>query len=112
MPPALLIRLAAGEDLVDGIEAAARAHHLRDGIVRGGPGSLHSACVRASGDPVDVPGPAAEILTLVGEIHGGTASLHGAVGDPSGRVFAGRFVRGRNPVCITVELIVERTDPL
>ena len=103
----LLIRLAAGADLVDGIEAAARAHGIRDGIIRGGPGSLTRACVEAGGPLVEVPGPAAEILTMVGEVRDGLADLHGTVGDPDGRVYAGRFVRGRNPVCITVELAIE-----
>ena len=103
----LLLRLAAGADLVEGVEAAAREHGIRDGIVRGGPGSLMRASLQAGGPPIEAPGPAAEILTMVGEIHDGEASLHGTVGDPSGRVYAGRFIRGRNPVCITVELVVE-----
>ncbi len=103
----LLVRLAAGSDLVAGIEEAARTHAVRHAIVRGGPGSLTRACVQAGGPPVEVSGPAAEILTMVGEIRDGRADLHGTVGDPDGRVHAGRFVRGRNPVCITVELAIE-----
>lgn len=70
------------------------------------------ACVQTGGDPVEVPGPAAEILTLVGDLcPGRPPDLHGAVGDPTGRVFAGRFLPGRNPVCITVELVVEEMLP-
>ena len=103
----LLVRLSAGSDLVEGIEAAARAHGVRHGIVHGGPGSLMRACVQAGGAPVEVPGPAAEILTMVGEIRDGAADLHGTVGDPDGRVYGGRFVRGRNNVLITVELAIE-----
>jgi predicted DNA-binding protein with PD1-like motif len=103
----LLLRLARGEDLVEGLEAAARDHGIRHGVVRGGPGSLMRATLQAGGPPIEAPGPAAEILTMVGEIHDGEASLHGTVGDPSGRVYAGRFIRGGNPVCVTVELVIE-----
>ena len=107
MTQLMLIRLAAGSDLVEGVEAEARALGVADGLVRGGPGSLMRACVQTGEKHVDVAGPAAEILTMVGEIASGVADLHGTVGDPEGRVFGGRFVRGRNPVCITVELAIE-----
>lgn len=108
----LHLRLPAGADLVDGVAAAAAEHGIARAVVRGGPGSLMRACVQAGTDPVDVPGPAAEILTLVGDLRPGRPpDLHGAVGDPTGRVFAGRFLPGRNPVCITVELVVEEMLP-
>ncbi len=103
----LLVRLGAGFDLVEGVEAAAREHGIRHALVRSGPGSLMQACLEAGGPPVVTPGPAAEILTMVGDIHEGRADLHGSVGDPEGKIYAGRFVRGRNPVCITVELVIE-----
>lgn len=103
----LLVRLGAGSDLVEGIEAVAREHGIRHAVVHSGPGSLMQACLEAGGPPVVTPGPAAEILTMLGEIREGRAVLHGSVGDPDGRVYAGRFVRGRNPVCITVELVIE-----
>jgi hypothetical protein len=35
------------------------------------------------------------------------AGLSGIVGDPTGAVFAGRFLRGLNPVCITIEAVLE-----
>lgn len=104
---AVLVRLGAGADLVEGIERLAAAEGYRHALVRGGPGSLMHACLEAGGPPIEAPGPAAEILVMVGEIADGRAALHGAVGDPDGRVYAGRFVRGRNPVCITVELMIE-----
>ncbi len=107
----LLLRLSMGADLIEGIEAACRDHAIRDAVVRGGPGSLMRAGLEAGGPPIEVPGPAAEILTMVGEIHHGAAALHGSVGDPDGRVYAGRFVRGLNPVCITVELVIEEAEP-
>ncbi len=103
----LLLRLEAGADLLNGIEAACRAQGITDAIVRGGPGSLMLAALEAGAATIEVPGPATEILTMVGEIHQGRATLHGSVGDPAGRIYAGRFVRDRNTVCITVELVVE-----
>jgi uncharacterized protein len=106
----LLLRLRAGSDLHEGIEALAREHGIRNGLVRGGPGSLMRAALQAGGPPVEAPGPAAEILTMVGELRDGIADLHGTVGDPDGRIYAGRFLRGRNPVCITVELALEASD--
>jgi len=106
----LLLRLEPGMDLHDGIEAAAREHGIRNALVRGGTGSLLRATLQAGGPPVEAPGPAAEILTMVGELQDGVADLHGTVGDPTGQVHAGRFLRGRNPVCITVELALESLD--
>jgi uncharacterized protein len=103
----LLVRLPAGVDLVEGIEDLTREYGIRSALIRGGPGSLMHATLQAGGPPVQAPGPAAEILTLVGEIRDGVADLHGTVGDPDGRVYGGRFLRGRNPVCITVELALE-----
>ncbi len=103
----ILARLVRGDDLVAGIESLVRQHGLIRAIVRCGPGSLDSGCVQAGGDPVEVAGPGAEMLSLYGEVGPEGASLHGAVADPEARVYAGRFVRGRNPVCITIELTLE-----
>jgi predicted DNA-binding protein with PD1-like motif len=103
----ILGRLRRGDDLVAGIEALARQHGLTRAIVRCGPGSLDAGCVQAGGAPIEIPGPGAELLALYGEVGPDGASLHGVVADPDARVYAGRFVRGRNPVCITVELALE-----
>ena len=35
------------------------------------------------------------------------AGISGVVGDPTGAIWAGRFVRGLNPVCITIEAVLE-----
>lgn len=103
-------RLVRGDDLVEGVEALARTAGIRRGTVRCGPGSLMSGCVEAGGQPVEIPGPGAELLVMVGEVGPDGAALHGTVGDPDGRIYAGRFLRGRNPVCITVELAIESLD--
>lgn len=106
----LLLRLAAGDDLVAGLEAAARTHGVRHGRIHAGPGSLDHAHLQLGDAIVHAPGPGAEILVMIGDVQDGQVSLHGVVGDPDGRVYAGRFIRGRNPVCITVELALEYDD--
>ena len=105
-----VIRLQPGEDLVNALVAAARTLGVQRGVVRGGPGSLMSAVLTAGRHRVEAPGPAVEILTLFGELTPRSATLDGTVGDPTGRVHAGRFLAGFNPVCITVELILEVLD--
>jgi len=61
---------------------------------------------RPDGKPHRIEGPAVELLSLSGEIslEDGVkaAGVSGVVGDPTGAVWAGRFVRGENRVCITV----------
>src|SRR4051812_31651664 len=76
-------------------------------------GSLIDATfVGAEGKPRRIEGPAVELLSLSGEIsleENGVepAGVSGVVGDPTGAIWAGRFVRGLNPVCITIEAVLE-----
>jgi hypothetical protein len=35
------------------------------------------------------------------------AGMSGVVVDPTGTIWAGRFVRGLNPVCVTIEAVLE-----
>ncbi len=104
----LLARLQPGDDLVLGIEALAAAHAMPNALIRCGPGSTMHCTLQAGGEPFTVQGPGVELLVVLGELRLGIATLHGTVGDPTGRISAGRFVRGRNPVCITVELALEQ----
>ena len=106
----ILGRLEAGEDLVQGIEALAKAHNLTRAVIRGGPGSLMQGCLESGGPPIEVSGPGTEILTLIGEVAPNGASLHAVLGDPEGRIYAGRLIPGRNPVCITVEVALESIE--
>lgn len=107
----LLLRLEAHDDLVEALETAARDSGFVDARVHAGPGSLMHANLETGAATIHAPGPAAEILVMTGEISRGVATLHGAVGDPEGRVYAGRFIRGRNPICITVECVLEELSP-
>lgn len=114
------IRLKPNQDLVEGIETAAVEAGLRHATVRSAVGSLVDAALgyglgeRAGITTVE--GPGIEILTLGGELrpdrHGRTrAHLQGTICDGEARVYGGRFVRGANPVCITLELVLEEWLP-
>ncbi|TDT91248.1 MULTISPECIES: PPC domain-containing DNA-binding protein [Azorhizobium] len=108
----LYARVRPNEDLVHTIEKLCLQHGFSDAVVRGSLGSLSQCCLEThTGARIEVPGPAVEMLTLMGEVRstGGAleARLSGTVADPQGRIFAGRFAAGRNPVCITFEITLE-----
>ncbi len=110
-------RIRPNEDLVGSLEKLCLAEGVTDAFVRGGLGSLSDACLETGAERLlELRGPAIEVLSLTGEIRSDaegtpTASLSGIVADTEGRVFGGRFVAGRNPVCITFELTVEEWQP-
>jgi len=107
------VRLGPNEDLVEALDQAAAQLGFRRALVRSGLGSLIDATfVGAEGRPRRIDGPAVELLSLSGEIsveEDGIepAGISGIVGDPTGAVWAGRFARGLNPVCITIEAVLE-----
>jgi len=107
------VRLGPNEDLVEALDQAAAHLGFRRALVRSGLGSLiDAAFVGAEGKPRRIEGPAVELLSLSGEISlddDGVepVGVSGVVGDPTGAVWAGRFVRGLNPVCVTIEAILE-----
>ncbi|ARP87409.1 PCC domain-containing protein [Bordetella genomosp. 9] len=110
-------RLRPNEDLVQSIEKLCLAHGFTRAMVRGSLGSLTQASLERAGAAIaDLPGPAVEILTLAGEVAlddagAAVARLNGTVVDPAGAVHAGRFVSGRNPVCMTFEAVLEEWVP-
>jgi predicted DNA-binding protein with PD1-like motif len=107
------VRVAPNQDLLEALDQAAAHLGFRRALVRSGLGSLIDATfVGANGKPRRVEGPAVELLSLSGEISldekgVAPAGVSGVVGDPTGAVWAGRFVRGLNPVCITIEAVLE-----
>ncbi len=103
-----VIRLKPNQDLVEGVEAAAAADGIRDAVVRTAVGSLVDAALGFGADKrVEVAGPGVEILTLGGRLKGGAADLRGTISDSSARVYGGRFLKGGNPICITLELVLQ-----
>ena len=103
-----IVRLKPNEDLVGGVEAAAAAEGFRHAVVRTAVGSLVDA-VLGYGETgrAEVAGPGIEILTLAGEVREGKADLRGTISDRDARVYGGRFLAGENPICITLELVLQ-----
>lgn len=106
-------RIHPNEDLVRSLERAVQEAGVSAALVRSSVGSLAHACLRvADGQERALAGPALEIMTLQGEVRcqdDGTprADLAGVVMDLQGRFHAGRFVPGRNPACMTIEIVFE-----
>ena len=107
-----VVRLKPNQDLTEGVEAACRDLGLARAVIRAGIGSLNDARFDSGGRQVSVTGPGLEILTLSGEIAPDSsghpkAELSGAVCDAKGEVKGGRFRRGENIICITLELMLQ-----
>jgi len=115
-----VIRLKPNEDLVSGVEAAAAEVGIVCGVVRSAVGSLVDAALGyGSGETAgvtSVEGPGVEILTLSGELRPDEAGhprafLQGTISDSDARVYGGVFLRDANPICITLELVVQEWLP-
>jgi predicted DNA-binding protein with PD1-like motif len=110
-------RIAPNEDLVHSVEKLCAAEGFRHAFVRGALGSLVDACLaRSDGSSFEVRGPAAEVVSLAGEVRpqpDGSlqAALTGVVADHDGRVYGGPFVAGANLVCVTFEVTLEEWLP-
>lgn len=103
-----IVRLKPNEDLVGGVEAVARTQGFRHAVVRTAVGSLVDASLGyGESGRRRVEGPGIEILTLMGEVRDGRADLRGTISDKHANVFGGSFVAGENPICITLELVLQ-----
>jgi len=111
-----VVRLRPNQDLVTGVEAACREHGIAHALVRSAVGSLVDAVLEAGDHTIQVPGPGIEILTLSGEVRSDEAGhlgadLRGTIADGKAQVYGGRFRRGANPICITLELVLQEWLP-
>lgn len=111
-----VMRIRPNEDLVTAVEAACREHRLAHAIVRSAVGSLVDAVLEAGDRTLEVAGPGIEILTLAGEVRSDKvgvpeADLRGTIADGRAQVYGGRFRRGANPICITLELVLQEWLP-
>jgi len=114
-------RLLCNDDLVESIEDLCARNGVRNAIVKGGLGSLFRARLeQAAADPsrtIDVQGYAVELLSLTGSVSTDAVSgrpqadLFGIVADNRGESYAGKFVRGASPTCVTIELTVQEWLP-
>lgn len=111
-----VLRLRPNEDLVTAVETACREHGLAHAVVRSAVGSLVDAVLEAGDRSLEIAGPGIEILTLAGEVRPDAAGhpradLRGTIADGKARVYGGRFRRGANPICITLELVLQEWLP-
>lgn len=111
----IIARLKPNEDLIDSAEALCKDHGINVAVVRGGLGSLIDAQLcyasREGTAHIHVEGPGVEILSVSGEIIPGESRLQGVVADANGKLYAGRFERGKNLSFITVELTLQEWLP-
>lgn len=106
---ALAVRLAPNTDVCLALEALCRAHGIARATVRGGVGST----VGAVFDDGRVVEPfVTETLVRAGRIAPGAdgqlrAELDVSLVDHTGGIADGRLARGRNPVLVTFELVLQ-----
>ncbi len=111
------LRLRPNQDLVEAVEAACREYGIEQGLIRCALGSLTDASFDyGEGGHSFVEGPGLEIVSMAGDLRRGPdglprVALSGSVADRDGRVFGGLFRRGENPICITVELVLQEWIP-
>ncbi|MGI9483756.1 MAG: PCC domain-containing protein [Hyphomicrobiales bacterium] len=113
-------RIRPNTDFVTGIEELCAAHDISHGEIRGCVGSLMDATL-ASGttdEPriTEVAGPGLEIAVSCGVVRLGDndfprAKLSGLVANGAGEAYAGEFVRGRNLVFVTMEVVLQEWLP-
>lgn len=104
----VLARIRPDEDLTMAVEEACRAHGISDAIIRGSVGSIIGADFE---DGRVLEDRATEILVRSGEVKDGPQGLRARLEigliDPRGQVCEGVLARGRNPVLICFELVLE-----
>ena len=111
-PRCVLARIKPNVDLIEGIEEICRRHNIHEATVRSGVGSIVGAEFEDGRIIQERP---TEILVLSGHIapdHSGQprADLSIAVIDMMGSIHEGKPVRGRNPVLVCFELVLETPD--
>ncbi len=107
------LRIRPNEDVTEALEAACRRHGFARAAPRGSIGSLVGARFADGRVVEDI---ATELLVTGGGIAPDAAGaprgeLAVALVDMRGRLHEGRLLRGRNPVCITFELLLEELPP-
>ncbi|EJM97756.1 PCC domain-containing protein [Herbaspirillum sp. YR522] len=104
----ILARIRPDQDLTMAVEQACQAHGVERAIVRGSVGSIIGAEFE---DGRVLDDRATEILVRAGEVvrtdHGLRARLDIGLVNPAGQVWEGVLARGRNPVLICFELVLE-----
>jgi predicted DNA-binding protein with PD1-like motif len=112
----LVARIKPNQDLVNSLALLCKNNGFESAVVRGIVGSLIDGNLARGLDAEEniqhVIGPGVEILSVYGEVRmlaSGSAevALHGVLADPSGQIYAGRFVQGLNLSFITIEVSIQ-----
>ena len=109
----LSVRLRPNLDTVTAIEALAEAEDIDHATIVAAIGSLVDAELAHEGraETQKLQGPGIEFLSLAGEIRRDRgvhrADLTATISTPDASVHGGRLVKGGNPICITLELVLQ-----
>lgn len=107
--PAVALRLAPNQDLIEALKQAGREAGFRRAVVQGGVASINQARFL---DAPPIEGFATELLVRHGAVRcapdaGAPTEIDAAVVDLHNTVGAGRLVAGDNPVLMTFEGVLE-----
>ena len=110
------VRIRPNIDLVEGIEQICTDHRISHAEVRGAIGSLTDAVLMIADTNISIAGPGLEIALASGRVVPNAegrphARLFGLVSDGAGHPHGGEFVRGENPVFVTLELVLQEWLP-
>ena len=120
-------RLSPGEDVLEGLQQACEKHHINNGVILSGIGSLDGARFfdpvplpnKKAGygysDPIELFGPI-ELVTAAGMIcHNEKGELlfhvHVGLSDGNGRGYGGHLIAG-NKVLLTVDMVLGEVSGL
>jgi hypothetical protein len=115
-------RLLPGTDIVEGIEKVCDDYEIQYAFIGCSIGSLKKATFMyvvpkpeakvnaAYSDPLEIPGPI-EFLGGFGVICEGEdgerlTHFHGTVSDRLDHVYGGHFLKGKNPILVTMDLVI------
>lgn len=98
----LLLRIRPHQDLCHAIEAACREHNITQARLFG----IGSVISPDFEDAPRITCPITEIVLEESVLVGGVAHIHMRAVDVHGTIGNGKIRRGRNPVCVTAEILV------
>ncbi len=115
------MRLAPGEDVMEGIKKGCAEHGIKEGLILGGIGSFDGAAFMVPiplpdkkagygyGDPIRFEGPI-ELVALSGQICLGDDGetmfhVHASLADQQGKGWGGHLIEG-NKVLLTTDILV------
>ena len=121
MGKVVMIRVLPGSDIIEGIEEACKRLDIKSGAITCCIGSLKRASILIAvplenkigagyGNPMDFDGPL-EFLGGQGSIgqeedESFFIHMHGMLSDKDGNVHGGHLIKGKNPVLITCEIMI------